>query len=105
MKGSTVKKILSDNGFTQRKVAEMIGESQQNFNAALSNDDVKTGLIERVSAATGIPMAVFYGDVTIEHSTTVVGTKNTVSTDAERIRFLEKLLEEKERTIQILLKK
>ena len=110
MNGEIIKKILAERGFSQRKVAEMIGESQQNLNSALQKDDIKTGLLERISQATDIPLAVFYGDVMITHqegdgSTAVTGTKNNISSDAERIRLLEKLLEEKERTIQILMSK
>lgn len=61
MKGLEVKEILRKNGYTLQKVAEKIGESSQNFSSLLAKDDIRTGLVERISTATGIPLAELYG--------------------------------------------
>lgn len=61
MKGLEVKEILRKNGYTLQKVAEKIGESSQNFSSLLAKDDIRTGLVERISAATGIPLSELYG--------------------------------------------
>lgn len=83
MKGVTIKEILRKNGVTQSAVAKMIGESQQNLSAALSQDDVRTSLVERIANAIGLPVSLFYGDTNIatatgENSSAVAGNNNTV---------------------------
>lgn len=62
MKGLTIKEVLRHYGHTQQEVANLLGMSTQNFSAALAKEDVKSGLIERIAAVTGLPIAVFYGD-------------------------------------------
>lgn len=83
MKGLTIKEILRKNGFTLIAVAEKLGESSQNFSSLLSKDDVRSGLIERISEATGLPVSLFYGDTNIAtasgvNSSAVAGNNNTV---------------------------
>ena len=60
MKGEDVKKILMANGLTQQAVADMIGVSRANLNGMLGKDDIRTGLLESISKATGIPMSAFF---------------------------------------------
>ena len=77
------------------EVAEMLGESRQNFNALLSKDDVKTGLLERISEATGLPLALFYGGANIatangEHASAVAGNNNTTTAGTDA-RWLDEL--------------
>ena len=59
MSGEDVKKILAANGFTQQSVADMLGKSRANLNGMLAKDDVRTGLLEDISKATGIPLEDF----------------------------------------------
>lgn len=61
MKGLEVKEILRKNRISITEVAEKIGTTNQNLFNILSKDDIKTGLVERISAATGIPLAELYG--------------------------------------------
>lgn len=60
MKGEDVKKILSANGFTQQNVADMLGISRANLNGMLGKEDIRTGLLESISRATGIPLSTFF---------------------------------------------
>lgn len=62
MKGNDIKAILKKNGWSIQSVGEKLGMSQQNFNAQISRDDIRTGLLESISEATGIPVAAFYGE-------------------------------------------
>jgi transcriptional regulator with XRE-family HTH domain len=84
MKGETLKIILMKNGIKQNEVARLIGDSQQKFNAALSSEDVKSSLIEKISAAIGLPISKLYGE------------EGETSTGGNTERFLS-LLEEKDR--------
>lgn len=60
MKGEDVKKILKANGVTQRDLAEKFGTTTQNISDRLGKEDITTGFLEGISAATGIPVSTFY---------------------------------------------
>ncbi len=62
MKGVELKIFLAGKGITVTSIAKMIGESQSNMSSLLSVADIKTGLLERISAATGIPISEFFGE-------------------------------------------
>lgn len=101
MKGLTIKEILRRQGVTLYSVAEKIGESNQNLSALLSKDDVRTSLVERISEATGIPIAMFYGDA---YSTaTASGNGVAVSGDGNSVNAISErfitLLENKDKQI------
>lgn len=112
MKGIDVKTELRRRGFTLTQVATLIGESQQNLNAALSKDDIRTGLLERIAEATGLPVSLFYGDTNIatasgENASAVAGNNNHVNTkDGDFLKELaaqRKLTEKSQEQIDRLL--
>lgn len=101
MKGLTIKEILRKNGITLISVAEKLGESSQNLSALLQKDDLRTSLVERISEATGIPIAAFYGEAYTSatasgNSVAVSGDGNSVNAISERFMTL---LENKDRQI------
>ena len=51
MRGDQVKKILVESGFILKDVAEILGESPQNFQSMLSAVDIKTGVLEKIAKA------------------------------------------------------
>src|SRR5665647_33005 len=51
MRGDQVKKILVESGFVLKDVAEILGESPQNFQSMLSAVDIKTGVLEKIAKA------------------------------------------------------
>ena len=61
MKGSDIKEVLRTNKLQMKDIAEKMGTSLSNLSAGLSKDDVRTGLLEEISEASGIPISVFYG--------------------------------------------
>lgn len=83
MKGADIKAEIKRLGYTLTQVAEALGESQQNLNSALSNDNIKTGTLERVAAFLGKPVSYFYGEgntATASGSgTAVAGVGNSVN--------------------------
>ena len=105
MKGSELKTIIMKFGFRQIDVARKLGESQPNFNSMLNAADVKSSLIERISAALNIPVSQIYGESISPHAT-VVGDGSTAIAGSENKvnegRYIE-LLEEKDRQIDKLL--
>lgn len=101
MKGLTIKEILKKNGFSVSGIAEKLGESNQNLFSLLGKDDVRSSLIERISEATGIPIAAFYGEAYSSatasgNSVAVSGDGNSVNAISERFMIL---LENKDRQI------
>lgn len=101
MKGLIVKEVLRKNGFALGKVAEMIGESQQNFSSLLAKDDLRTSLVERIAEATGLPVSIFYGDTNIatasgDNSSAVAGNNNNVGMKPDR--FLNELAAQRKLT-------
>ena len=62
MNGEAVKKVLKSKGVKLNSLAVLLEETPQNMSSLLSVADIKTGLLERISAATGIPMSGFFGE-------------------------------------------
>lgn len=78
MKGDRVKNVLRDHKIKITELALLLGESQSNMSSLLSVADIKTGLIERISSATGIPVSEFFGEksATLSASMTGGGSNN-----------------------------
>ena len=102
MTGEKVKALIIGRGYNVAQVAEMIGTSQQNLAANLKHTDVRSGLLEKIAAALGLPLASFYGEsfgtvqtVTGNNNTQVAGSSNTVaSSDAGVVFQLLKMKDE-----------
>ena len=117
MTGKELKTKLSACGVSQSEIARRLDMSQQSFNQSLIVNDVKSGLLERIASAIGVDMSFFYptdgSGVSIAGSNNTSGNNNAVCNvtmgDAavlqERVTMLEKLLEEKERLIKVLMGK
>lgn len=105
MKGEKIKEILRLKGISQNQIAREIGESSQNLSAALAKDDVRTGLLESIAAATGIPVAEFYGDAYVattngDNAPAVAGHDNQVNTCAAE--FLKEIAAQRQMTDKVL---
>ena len=62
MNGDAVKKILRERKVRLNAIASSLGESPQNVSSMLNASDIKTGVIERISSVTGIPISEFFGE-------------------------------------------
>lgn len=60
MDGKQLKERLRSLNVTQTEIAKSLNTSLPNLNAALASKDVKSGLIERLAAITGVPISFFY---------------------------------------------
>ena len=119
MTGKELKTKLSACGISQSEIARRLDMSQQSFNQSLIVNDVKSGLLERIASAIGVDMSFFYPSdnqnaVASGNGIAVAGNNNvagnvTMSDNTavlqERVTMLEKLLEEKERLIKVLMEK
>lgn len=113
MDGEILRRKIKDTGIPIAEVARLIGQSRPNLSQALSVKDVKTGLIEKLASALGLPLSYFYGEGTSEphaiaHGNRAIAAVNsTISPEQsekavleEKVRGMQKLLDEKDRTIQ-----
>lgn len=62
MTGKHILNLMTQEGFSISKMAQLIGTSQPNLSSALKHDDIRTGLLEDIARAMGKPLAFFYGE-------------------------------------------
>ena len=78
-----------------------LGESNQNLFAALSKEDVRSGLIEKISKVTGIPISSLYGDshihATLGNNSSAV-TGNNIQVNTTTGEFLAELAAQRQLT-------
>lgn len=61
MKGSEVKKILKDTGYSLTRIAENMNISTGALNQLLNVEDIKTGVLEQIAKAAGKDIFFFLG--------------------------------------------
>lgn len=120
MTGERLKEIIFKHKVSQSEIARQLGMSHQSLNQMLSAADVKSSLLERIAQVLNVPISFLYGEHDTQNavangdgSVAVTGNNNVAGNvtmgDAavlqERVTMLERLLEEKERTIKILMEK
>ena len=66
MKGALVKDILLSNGYKLKDIADLMGETPQNLQAMLKVEDIKTGVLERISSAIGKSITFFFNEKNID---------------------------------------
>ena len=92
MTGKHLQDLITNEGYSVNKMAEMIGRSQQNLASLLKHEDVRTGLLEDIAKAMGKPLSFFYGEsygqvsqITGNNNTSVAGNDNTVGSPDNRL--------------------
>ncbi|MDE6070329.1 MAG: hypothetical protein K2F92_05595 [Alistipes sp.] len=98
MNGKDVRKKIKERGFTYRKIAQLIGESEQNLQNILNAADVKSGTLERIAAAMKENVAYFYNEQPIF---TMLDYEEYIAVRSEN-RLLRQIIEEKEQHIRLL---
>ena len=96
MKGEQIKQVLIDNKHQMKDIAEKMGTSLSNLSAGLSKSDVRTGLLEKIAEAAGLPIAAFYGDsygpvlnAFGNNSTQVAGNYSGLSPDSDVLAIMK----------------
>lgn len=118
MTGKDLKELIEELDIPQRKLAEKMGVTPQTISAILTAKDVRTSTIERIASVTDMPISYFFREIhegqkavaSGNGSVAVTGNNNVAVNDSapvllERVKMLEKLLEEKERLIKVLMEK
>lgn len=116
MTGKDLKEKIAQQNISALAIAKKLGISPQALNSTFNAADVKSGTLERIAEVLGVKMSFFYpmecSNAVATSNGNIAGNNNVVGNvtigDAtvlqERVTMLEKLLEEKERTIKILMK-
>ena len=116
MTGQELKEKILVANVPLNEIAERLGITAQSLNSCFKGKDVRSNTIERIADALGVQMSFFYptdGGVSIAGNNNISGNNNAVGNVTigdtavlhERVSMLEKLLEEKERLIKVLMEK
>lgn len=105
--GQTLKKHIESTGILKKDVANACGITYNYLSTIFTKESVDCKLLEKLCKATGLSAAIFFdeGDDTSKifsdiHQNTLVGSPTISVNDAATLKAL---LDEKERTIQILM--
>ena len=106
MTGKELKLKIDALGRTQRSLAEQMGVTPQTVSAILAAKDIRTSSLERIAQVTNKPMSYFYEET--NNAQAVVSGDSSIAAinsnvNSSEVELLKKLLEEKERTIKILM--
>lgn len=106
MTGKELKLKIDALGITQRSLAEQMGVTPQTVSAILTAKDIRTSSLERIAQVTNKPMSYFYGET--DNAQAVASGDSSIAAiysnvNSSEVELLKKLLEEKERTIKILM--
>ena len=87
MKGEDLKKRLKETSITMSEIANRLGILPQTLYSAFNADDVKSGLLEKLSEALNVPISFFYGDAYTITGNNIVnsGDNNAVNASDDRL--------------------
>lgn len=115
MSGEELRPYLTHLDKSYANVAGKIGMKPQNLDKMLKNKDIKTGILEKLSKAYNVPVSYFYEGVVDNprinvyaegssaasiHGNATVKIDNELA--AERVRYLEAIIIEKDERIKEL---
>jgi len=110
--GFIIKDLADKKNLSAVDLARLLGKSRQAIYDLMEKDDVSTAIVRQCSEIFDVPPSYFFQEggaqaVAKDHSIAAINSTVTPAESScqEKITLLEKLVEEKERTIQILLNK
>lgn len=114
MDGKELRKKLDATQKPLAEIARLSNMAPQSLVQSLLAKDVKTGLVEKLADALGLPLSYFYGGTdagthaiatgnkaVAAVNSTIGGGADSVPVLQERVRSLEHLVQEKERLIKV----
>jgi transcriptional regulator with XRE-family HTH domain len=97
MKGTTLKEQLKNTRYSLSEIAGMMGISPQSLNSIFNSEDVKSGVLEKLSSVLDLPITYFYGDTfNITGSNNATGNNSTNTVNATDDRLLSLLVSKDE---------
>ena len=110
-----IKKLCEDKHIEVKRLAELTGMSEQNLHRCIRLNKIQASDLEKIAKQLNSPIAVFFDDevdiniasgnrsVAVTNNSGNIATGDTTAM-AEKIELLERLLDEKERLIKVLMK-
>ena len=110
-----MKSKIAEINVTQLELAGRLGTTPQSLSSILHAKDVRSGTIEKIAQVLDVPVSFFYGEGSFQKAV-ASGNKSVAAINSnissreseilkERIKSLEALVAEKERLINVLMKK
>lgn len=97
MKGTTLKEQLKNTRYSLSEIAGMMGISPQSLNSIFNSEDVKSGVLEKLSSVLDLPITFFYGDTfNITGSNNATGNNSTNTVNATDDKLLSLLVSKDE---------
>lgn len=97
-----------------KKLAIDIGMSEQNLHRCLNNNKIQAGDLEKIASLLGVSILTFFDEGLTQNNAIASGRNSIAAVNSavngnkaleEKVTLLERILDEKERTIQILMNK
>lgn len=97
MKGSVLKEQLKNTRYSLSEIAGRLGISPQSLNSIFNSEDVKSGVLEKLSCVLELPLSYFYGDTfNISGSNNATGNNSTNTVNASDEKLLSLLVSKDE---------
>lgn len=112
--GFKINQLAESRGLPLSELAVRLGKTKQAIYDLIKKEDVNTSIVRECSKIFGVPISYFFEEQAVENSISNITGAAAINGNAtnseslkcqEKIELLERILEEKERTIQILLNK
>lgn len=97
-----------------RKLAADIDMSEANLHRCLNNNKIQAGDLEKIASLLGVSILTFFDEGLTQNNAIASGRNSIAAVNSavngnkaleEKVTLLERILDEKERTIQILMDK
>lgn len=96
MKLLLIKELSAEKKIPISKMAEQVGLSEQNIHRSIRNNKIDAEVLGKIAYVLGVSVTIFYEDMSVGPDS------NTNKSDSARIKYLEELLENKGREIELL---
>lgn len=113
-----IKKLSENKNGGLKKIANEIGMSEQNLHRCIRNNKIQASDLEKIAEVLGVNIDVFFDKKMSINSISIANGDSAVSANGnvhienadsklmeERIKYLEQILQEKERLIKILMER
>lgn len=114
--GLKIKKLASEKNITLADLAKRLGKTKQAVYEMVEKEDVNTSIVRNCAKIFDVPISYFFDgestNIAIANGDSAVSANGNVHIEnadsklmKERIKYLEQILQEKERLIKILMER
>lgn len=93
-----IRTLCEERKITMRELARRIGRDESTIQSAIRRGSTNTQTIEKIAAVLEVPVGYFFDTEPVRDSSV-----KSLPENQETIEYLKQILEEKERTIRILM--